>query len=232
MYELINGTQMPIREYNGQRVVTFRDIDNVHHRPDGTAHRNFKANRKHFIECVDFFKVCADEIRLHKIIDLSTKAHEDITLVTLSGYLMISKSFTDEFSWSIQRMLVNSYFIVREQVDDYYILLRRQNELESRLSRIENKLSENRFMLPKKSREEIRWENAEYVLEKLRYSGGNVFTKHTALILCRKLKARELTEVLNLLAENGYISYKKVQTGKRGKPCEIIEIIKTERNDF
>lgn len=48
-------------------VKSFKDIDAVHKRSSGTAHRNFKANRSRFIEGVDCFKVCADEIRLNKI---------------------------------------------------------------------------------------------------------------------------------------------------------------------
>lgn len=218
---------MPIREYNGQRVVTFRDIDTVHQRPDGTARKRFNDNRKYFIESVDFFKVCESEIRTHKIIDLSPKAHEDITLVTLSGYLMISKSFTDELSWSIQRLLVNSYFTVREQADNYTDLLQRQNELESRLNQIESKLSESSFRLPEKSSLKTRQENAVYIMEKLYNSGEIVFTKHILFRMCRKLKAKELTEALKLLDEMQVISYQKVQNGRRGKPKEIIVILKT-----
>lgn len=52
-------------------VKSFKDIDAVHKRPSGTAHRNFKANRSRFIEGVDYFKVRADEIRLNKIWDIS-----------------------------------------------------------------------------------------------------------------------------------------------------------------
>lgn len=39
MTELVNveGTELAVREYDGQRVVTFRDIDEVHRRPSGTA---------------------------------------------------------------------------------------------------------------------------------------------------------------------------------------------------
>lgn len=33
----INNTDITIKEHNGQRVVTFKDIDAVHGRPDGTA---------------------------------------------------------------------------------------------------------------------------------------------------------------------------------------------------
>ena len=222
---------MPIREYNGQRVVTFRDIDTLHQRPDGTAKRNFNTNRKYFIEGIDFYKITPYEFRTAFLGDMDARQQNDITLITLSGYLMISKSFTDEPSWSIQRLLVNSYFTVREQANNYSDLLQRQNELESRLNQIESKLSESSFSLPKKSSLQTRQENAVYIMEKLYNSGETVFTKHRALILCRRLKAKELTGALKLLDEMQVISYRKVQNGKRGKPKEIIVIMKTERND-
>lgn len=106
----INKTELPVKEYRGQRVVTLKEIDAVHERPEGTARRNFNTNKEHLIEEVDFFRVCADEIRTHKIVDLSPKAHEDITLITESGYLMLVKSFTDDLAWTVQRQLVNTYF--------------------------------------------------------------------------------------------------------------------------
>ncbi|MDE6798298.1 MAG: ORF6N domain-containing protein [Ruminococcus sp.] len=118
MYELINNKYIKIKEYNGQRVVTFRDIDTVHERPEGTARKRFNDNKEHFIEGVDYFKICASEIRTHKIMDISPKTHEDIILLTESGYLMIVKSFTDDLAWSIQRMLVNTYFMAQQKQSD------------------------------------------------------------------------------------------------------------------
>lgn len=227
MYELINGTPMPVRDYNGQRVVTFRDIDTVHQRPDGTARKRFNDNRKHFIESVDFYKITPSEFRTAFLGDMDARQQNDITLITLSGYLMIVKSFTDELSWSVQRLLVNSYFIVREQADNYTDLLQRQNELESRLNQIESKMSENSFRLPEKSSLKTRQENAAYIMEKLYNSGETVFTKHRVLILCRRLKAKPITEALKFLAENGYISYRKVYRARGGNPKEIIVILKT-----
>lgn len=113
MYELINGSYLPVREYNGQRVITFKDIDTVHQRPKGTASRNFKTNRKHFIEGVDYFivkpsEIQKDEFRLLEI------PNRGLTLVTESGYLMIVKSFTDDLSWNVQRQLVTAYFKAKE----------------------------------------------------------------------------------------------------------------------
>ena len=114
MYELINEKFIEIKEYKGQRVVTFRDIDTLHQRPDGTARRNFNEHKQYFIEGVDYFKVCAYEIRTHKIMDISPKTHEDIIFLTESGYLMVVKSFTDDLAWKVQRQLINSYFRAKQ----------------------------------------------------------------------------------------------------------------------
>lgn len=113
----IENTEMQIREYNGERVVTFKDVDTVHQRADGTASRNFRKNKKHFIEGVDYIRRNSSEAkREYNII-----APNGLTLVTESGYLLLVKSFTDDLSWNVQRQLVNAYFKVREvQKEPYY----------------------------------------------------------------------------------------------------------------
>ncbi|MDE5853767.1 MAG: ORF6N domain-containing protein, partial [Ruminococcus sp.] len=132
MYELINGTPMPIREYNGQRVVTFKDIDSVHQRPDGTARRNFNKNRKHFIKCEDYFVRNSYEAKK----EFGITAPNGLILITEYGYMMLVKSFEDELSWDVQRQLVNSYFRSKEQApvtplyaDNLLLLHQKQNEL-------------------------------------------------------------------------------------------------------
>lgn len=54
--DTINNTNIAIKEYQGQRVVTFKDVDTVHGRPDGTARKRFSDNREHFIEGEDFLE--------------------------------------------------------------------------------------------------------------------------------------------------------------------------------
>lgn len=44
----INDHEVAVKEYSGQRVVTFKDIDMVHERPDGTARKRFNDNKKAF----------------------------------------------------------------------------------------------------------------------------------------------------------------------------------------
>lgn len=112
--QTINNAEISIKEYSGQRVVTFKDIDAVHGRPDGTARKRFNDNRERFVDGEDYFKICASEFRTHWN-DLPAKATEDVTLITESGYLMLVKSFTDDLAWKVQRELIKGYFRAKEQ---------------------------------------------------------------------------------------------------------------------
>lgn len=107
---IINGQKLPVREYNGQRIVTFKDIDSVHKRPEGTARKRFNDNKKHFIEGEDYFVRNSDEAKT----EFQITAPNGLMLITESGYYMIVKSFTDDLSWSVQRELVNCYFRVQQ----------------------------------------------------------------------------------------------------------------------
>lgn len=108
----INNTEILVKEFSGQRVVTFKEIDAVHGRPDGTARKRFNDNREHFIEGEDFFKVKCSEVRpfFGQTPPNGFNPDADITLITESGYLMLVKSFTDDLAWKVQRELVKGYF--------------------------------------------------------------------------------------------------------------------------
>ena len=49
----ICGTDVVIKEWHGKRVITFKDIDTVHQRPEGTARKRFNDNRKHFVITIE-----------------------------------------------------------------------------------------------------------------------------------------------------------------------------------
>ncbi|MDB2091417.1 ORF6C domain-containing protein [Clostridium paraputrificum] len=108
----INNTDLSVKEFNEQRVVTFKDIDMLHERVEGTAGRNFRENKIHFVENEDFFfikpaDVGNNEIRRSEINNKGTY------LITESGYLMLVKSLQDDLAWKVQRELVNNYFRVK-----------------------------------------------------------------------------------------------------------------------
>lgn len=106
----IGESDISVKEYDGQRVVTFKDIDTVHQRADGTARRNFNTNKNHLIEGEDFFVRNSYEARE----EYGITAPNGLVLITESGYLMLVKSFTDDLAWDVQRKLVSSYFKVKE----------------------------------------------------------------------------------------------------------------------
>lgn len=112
----VEGTELAVREWNGQRVVTFRDIDNAHGVKPGSAKRNFIRNKRHFIENEDYFIATRDSLKSINLtplnVDIPTRG---ITLITEMGYLILAKSFTDDKSWNVQRTLVNAYFMLKNQ---------------------------------------------------------------------------------------------------------------------
>lgn len=112
---VINAFPVLIKEYHNQRVVTFKDIDTIHGRPEGTARKRFNDNKKHFIEGEDYYLVTQpSEIRTLGITRPQGGLPEFVILITETGYFMISKSFRDDLSWSVQRQLVNTYFKAKE----------------------------------------------------------------------------------------------------------------------
>lgn len=115
----IQNTDISVKEYNGQRVVTFKDIDTVHSRPEGTAKRNFNANKEHFISDEDYFIIPYSEFSTNFVPNSKGgNPNNEVVLLTEQGYLMLVKSFADDLAWTVQRQLVNSYFRVRQLSTD------------------------------------------------------------------------------------------------------------------
>ena len=112
----INQSEVSIKEWQGNRVVTFKDIDLVHGRPDGTARKRFNDNKERFIENVDYFMIKRSDNQMSEKRTLGFEVpNRGLTLITESGYLMLVKSFTDDLAWDVQRQLVNLYFRVQQQ---------------------------------------------------------------------------------------------------------------------
>ncbi|MCW6085155.1 MULTISPECIES: ORF6N domain-containing protein [Clostridium] len=112
----INNKNLQIKELKGQRVVTFKDIDILHERVEGTANKRFLDNQRHFINDTDYFEFTGEylkEIKRLPNFGIGLNASKAI-FITESGYLMLVKSLTDDLAWKVQRELVNNYFRVKE----------------------------------------------------------------------------------------------------------------------
>lgn len=89
---IINTMPLAIKEYNNRRVVTFKDVDTLYQRPNGTARKRFNDNKSRFIEGEDYFKVCASEFRTRKIANISSKVQEDIIGLVCKNKTIKSKN--------------------------------------------------------------------------------------------------------------------------------------------
>lgn len=98
--------EIELKECEGQRVITFKDVDTLHRRPSGTSRRTFKSQKKHMIADEDYFvRNTSEALSQYRI-----KAPNGIVLLTESGYLLLVKTFTDDLAWKVQRQLIRAYF--------------------------------------------------------------------------------------------------------------------------
>lgn len=101
---VIDGIGIPVREYEGQRVLTLRNIDVVHKRSGGTAGRYFSQNKTRFREKKDFFLIKDEKL-------LSVEK-----VFTLSGYEILTKCYlASERDMNVQREVIETYFTVAEE---------------------------------------------------------------------------------------------------------------------
>lgn len=112
----IEGTELSIKEYNGERVVTLRDIDFVHQKKSGSSKRTFERYKSHFILNEDYFELTRKDLgdKLSPNEKIVGNPNLKTYLLTESGYLMVVKGFTDDLAWQVQRQLVNAYFKTKE----------------------------------------------------------------------------------------------------------------------
>lgn len=126
---IINNTNLGFKTINGKRVVTFKEIDEVHGGPDGTAYQRFNDNRKHFVLKEDYWLLTPKDLENAQTYEkhrsendaeiLSISGIEEVNnkgtiFLTETGYLMIVKSFNDDLAWDVQRRLVDTYFKAQE----------------------------------------------------------------------------------------------------------------------
>ena len=151
----INNVAIGIKEYESKRVITFKDIDRVHERPDGAARKAFNRNKKRFIKGEDYFLITRNTpMSVSWTLNVPPKG---LTLVTESGYLMISKVFDDDIAWDVQRKLVNSYFRAKEITSQDPTLMAMQMITETMklmqqdISSIKEQQTQTQKQIPKKS---------------------------------------------------------------------------------
>ena len=152
---VIEKEELILKEWKGERVITFKDIDTVHRRKEGTARQSFYRNKSRFSIGHDYFTATLQELSnsgLHNPRDGGNPNIEAI-LLTESGYLMIVKTLSDDRAWDVQRILVDHYFhfkspvkqlspidIMGEQIQTMQLMFQTFQEQQRRLEEIEDRL--------------------------------------------------------------------------------------------
>lgn len=121
MYDIItiNNKEIKVKEYNGERVITAWDIADLHEREISKINENFKYNINRFTKNKDYYVLKRSEFSesdfpIQEFIPNNVK---EIILFTQLGYLLLTKTFTDDLSWKIQSILIESYFKLKELKD-------------------------------------------------------------------------------------------------------------------
>ena len=121
MYNMItiNNKEIKVKEYNGERVITAWDIANLHEREISKINENFKYNINRFTKNKDYYVLKRSEFSESDfpIQDFIPNNVKEIILFTQLGYLLLTKTFTDDLSWKIQSILIESYFKLKELKD-------------------------------------------------------------------------------------------------------------------
>lgn len=232
-YMEINGVKILKKEFNGEKVLTAWDIAKIHRRETREINQNLKNLQGKMVEGEDYYSLSKEELAKSNILiqDFIPNNVKKIILFNEAGYLMISKTFDDDFSWKLQKFLIKNYFSMQRFVEAV-----QNGEIEVR-----KKEAPTEFEIKKLENESemIRLEKAK-LLERLANSITNEKMKNTLMLLLEPEKAErrsytagEISEMLkerhniditvnmigriatkhNLKTEEyGYLAYDKAKT--------------------
>ena len=151
----INDKELGIKEWKNERIVTLWDIAELHERRVDKTNELFKNNFNKFEKNIDYFILSRYEFletfrRFQRKIPNNMKL---IPIFTESGYLKIVKPMTDDLSWEIQSILINSYFKVKEIVENNFKVPKTFKE--ALLLAVEQQEEIERLELENKQKEQI-----------------------------------------------------------------------------
>lgn len=224
------------KEFKGKRVVTFKEIDLVHERSEGTARKRFNDNKKRFIEDEDYFLVKPADVETSEI-RTSEINNAGTYLITEQGYLMLVKSFTDDLAWTVQRQLVGNYFNKKKPLtatEQIRLQLQAIGEIDERVTAIDRDLQEFKQDMPILGIEESKITNA--VRRKgVQCLGG----KNTEAYKDKSIHRKVFADIYGQIKRwYGVASYKSIKRNQCEGAVEMIEryelpfVLKEQINDI
>ena len=151
----VNDKEIIKNEFKEQRILTIWDIAKLHERKPREVTQNLKYIKDKMILGEDYFLISKDELSESKILiqDFIPNNVKSIPLFTESGYLMLVKTFNDDLSWKIQRILIKSYFKIKELAENNFKVPKTFKE--ALLLAVEQQEEIERLELENKQKEQI-----------------------------------------------------------------------------
>lgn len=112
----INGVKIERKEYKGVPVLTSWDIAKIHGKEPKRVNEQFKRNRERFEKEKDFFELTREEYvkSLKSSLEIMPPNIKNVVLFTERGYIKLTKTFSDDFSWKVQDILIDEYFNMKK----------------------------------------------------------------------------------------------------------------------
>lgn len=111
------NVEVPVQEWNYQRVVTYEDIAKVHNMNQASVRKAFSRHQDEFFEGEDYYSLTGKEAENFwhlKYNDHNIK-RTGAKLFTKSGYCLLACLFQGKEAAVVRRTLVNSYFNERRK---------------------------------------------------------------------------------------------------------------------
>lgn len=190
----INGVKIERKEWKGEKVLFADDISKIHKKETKRVNEQFKRNRERFEKEKDFFELTRQEYvkSMKATLEILGPNTKNIVLFTERGYLKLTKTFTDDFSWKVQDVLIEEYFNMKKL----------RNALENGEIEIVPKsqpksYNPSEYELTNQKIEMMKTENEK---EKLKLELGNSFERLADKIINEKMKSTLLIYSANSLA--------------------------------
>ena len=112
----INGVKIERKEYKGVPILTPWDIAKIHKKEVREINQQLKRNSEYFQENKDFFTLKREDFKksLTVILEKFPPNLKEIKLFTERGYLKLTRTFSDDFSWKVQDILIDEYFNMKK----------------------------------------------------------------------------------------------------------------------
>ena len=182
----INGVRIERKEYKGNSVLTPWDISEIHKKEIRKINQQLKRNLEYFQENNDFFTLTREEFSKSQnvILEKMPPNLKEIKLFTERGYLKLTKTFTDEFSWKVQDILIDEYFNMkklRNALENGEIEIVPKTPEKHQVSEYELKQQEINLINAENSRESIKLSKGQ-LLKSIADEINNEKMKNTLLI--------------------------------------------------